>query len=263
MNYLLDKKIKRNKFLKYSVFFILLFILLYFGSGVIYSFSSFSHTVFKPFFILENNFNKGVFNFVSYFSFKNSLTKENESLKQKILEQEARIINYDSILDENLKLKEILGRQDESKNFLLATILSKPNRSIFDTLIIDLGYSSSVSLGSRVFALGNIPIGYIAEVYENTSKVVLYSSPKEKTEVVITGNDTYLEIIGRGGGNFEITLPREFILDIGTKVVSTGIKPFVIGVVETIISDQRDSFKKALLVSPVNIQDLKFVEIEK
>jgi len=35
------------------------------------------------------------------------------------------------------------------------------------------------------------------------------------------------------------------------------------GTVETIISDPRDSFQKALLVSPVNIQEIKFVEVEK
>jgi len=57
-------------------------------------------------------------------------------------------------------------------------------------------------------------------------------------------------------------LPRDFVLEKGNEVVLPGITPYTLGVVETIISDPRDSFQKALLVSPVNIQELKFVEVE-
>ena len=57
-------------------------------------------------------------------------------------------------------------------------------------------------------------------------------------------------------------LPRDFVLEKGTEVVLPGITPYVIGIVQTIISDPRDSFQKALLSSPVNIQEIKFVEVE-
>jgi hypothetical protein len=42
-----------------------------------------------------------------------------------------------------------------------------------------------------------------------------------------------------------------------------GMSAHVVGVVETIISDPRDSFQKALLTSPVNIRELKFLEVGK
>jgi len=45
-------------------------------------------------------------------------------------------------------------------------------------------------------------------------------------------------------------------------VVLPGITPYTLGIVQTILSDPRDSFQKALLVSPVNIFELKFVEVE-
>jgi hypothetical protein len=78
----------------------------------------------------------------------------------------------------------------------------------------------------------------------------------------LSGKDVFLEIVGRGGGNFEMIIPRDFIILKGDEVVLPGIVPYVVGIVETIISDPRDSFTKALLVSPVNIQELKFVEVE-
>jgi cell shape-determining protein MreC len=160
-------------------------------------------------------------------------------------------------------MKEILGRKNEKTNLILTSILSKPNKSLYDTLIVDVGSKNGVSFGQRVFALGNVPIGSISEVYPNYSKVILYSSPGEKTEVVISGRDAFMQVVGRGGGNFEMLLPRDLILEKGAEAVLPGITPFTLGIVQAILSDPRDAFQKALLVSPVNIFELKFVEVEK
>ncbi|MFH1608962.1 MAG: rod shape-determining protein MreC, partial [Patescibacteria group bacterium] len=140
--------------------------------------------------------------------------------------------------------------------------------------IIDIGINQGIYVGQRVFAYGNIPIGKIAEVEANSSKVVLYSSPGEKTEAIIslghslTGEagsamSSFVELVGRGGGNFEITLPRDYILPEGTEIVLPGAYPYLLGTVKTIISDPRDPFQKALIVSPVNVQELKFVQVER
>jgi cell shape-determining protein MreC len=180
-------------------------------------------------------------------------------------ENEARIANYNTVLDENNKLKEILGRAPEQigNRMLVAAILAKPNRSLYDTLIIDAGANQGVVVNQRVFALGNIPIGRIAESYADSSKVILYSNPEEKTGIVVDGRGIFMQIVGRGGGNFEILLPKDLTLDNGTEVSLPGITPYIVGTVVKTISDPRDSFVKALLVSPVNIQSLDFVEVEK
>ncbi|MFA6585756.1 MAG: rod shape-determining protein MreC [Candidatus Paceibacterota bacterium] len=237
--------------------------LIYFRNGIFSGFSYVSSFVFRPVLIFGNNIGGGLSNVGSYFYSKSSLLSENENLKTKLNEQEARISNYNSVLDENLKIKEILGRKNGKVDMILAGILSKPNQSLYDTLIVDSGTKNGIFVGQRVFALGNVPIGRIAEVYTNTAKIILFSNPGEKTEVVVSGKDTFMQIVGRGGGNFEMTLPRDFVLEKGTEVVLPGITPYVVGIVQTIISDPRDSFQKALLSSPVNIQELKFVEIEK
>jgi cell shape-determining protein MreC len=262
MSYLLDKKIKRNKLFKYILFVVILFIFIYFRTGIFNGLSSVVSFIFRPVLYLGNNIGGKLSNTGAYFYSKKSLLQENEDLKTKLNEQAGRMSNYSSVLDENLKIKEILERKGENKKMILASILSKPNQSPYDTLIIDVGAKSGIISGQRVFAKGFVPIGRIAEIYTNTSKVILYSNPKEVTEVVISGKDTFMQVIGRGGGNFEMILPRDFILEKGTEVVLPGITPYTIGIVQTIISDPRDSYQKALLVSPVNIFELKFVEVE-
>ncbi len=201
-------------------------------------------------------------NTATAFRFKSSLVLENETLKNKLLEQDAMLLNYGLVSDENIKLKEILGRKSLNIQMLLSAILEKPNRSLYDTLVLDVGSEDGVSEGDLVFAFGDIPVGQIKGVYGKTSNVNLFSNSGEKTDVMVGTNNTFMEIVGRGGGNFEMILPRDFNIQIGAHVFLPGISNYVVATIETIVSDPRDSYAKALLVSPVNIQELKFVQVK-
>ena len=259
MSYLLDKKLqkKRNYI---AIFFVVAVVLFYFRGSVIYGLSYATSTVLRPFLVLKNSASSRLGGLSAYFASKNSLTKDLEDSKNKLAESEAKIVNYNAIEDENESLKEVLGRKDEKKPMLLAVVLGKANQSLYDTLIVDVGEAHGVSVGAKVFALGNIPIGYVEIVYQNSSKIILFSNSEERTAINL--KETLFDLVGRGGGNFELTLPRDFIIEAGEQAVLPGITPYTVAVVETIISDPRDSFKKALLVSPLNIGSLKFVQIE-
>ncbi len=269
MTYLLDKKEKRKSIFNISIYVLVFLILIYFRSSIFNSFSYLSSVIFKPVLVFGNNISDELAVFGSYLKSKKSLLLENENLKSQLLENNAQLSNYNSILDENTKIKEILGRKNEKMNLILSAILAKPNHSIYDTLLIDVGANKDIKTGDRVFALGDVPIGYVGEVYPSSLKVILFSNPGEKIEGIISqsftalGKDVSVELTGRGGGNFEMILPQGFTLEKGTDVVLPGIKPYVLGQFKTIISDPRDSFIKALFVSPVNVQELKFVEVEK
>jgi len=271
MSYLLDRKMQKKTFMRIAMGATVLLILFFFRSSIGSVFSALSHTVFRPVFIVGNNIGGKFGSLGAYFVSKNSLYSENQDLKTKLAENSARMVNYDSVLAENASLKEILGRKNEATPMILAAILAKPNKSPYDTLVIDAGEKQGLEKGDVVFALGNVPIGHVDSVYVNTSKVILFSNSGEKTQVVMggeldrplgTGENVFLEAVGRGGGNFEIILPRDFTPVKGDEVVLPGITPYVLGIVETIISDPRDPFIKALLVSPVNIQELQFVEVK-
>src|SRR3989338_10724216 len=246
MSYLQDKKVKQKKALKIVFSIITFFILFYFRVGIWNGFSFVSHTLFRPILVVADNVGKKLKSVGFFFISKNSLSLENADLRSKLNETETTMINYNSILSENINLKEILGRKDEKTTFILSAILGKPNQSPYDTLIIDVGTKDMIKIGDLVFALGNVPIRAIAETYLNSSKVVLFSNSGEKTQVVLGNKDVFMEAVGRGGGNFEVFLPRDFTLTKGDQVILPGITPYVLGIVETIISDPRDSFQKAL-----------------
>ena len=278
MSYLLDKKIQRKKISQITLVVIILVILFYFRVGVWKGLSSVSEIVFHPVFVLGRGVEEKFQNIGSYFLSKNYLYNQNQKLQAEVSFDDARMANYNSIVLDNSSLKEILGRVDSKTTMTVAAILAEPNQSPYDTLLIDAGLTQGIKIGETVFALGDVPIGRISDIYSNSAKVILFSNPGETTEAVISSSatmpsqngsvasslvgNTFVDVVGRGGGNFEIVMPKNFVLKEGDHAVLPGMNSSVLGIVQKIISDPRNSFNKALLTSPINIQNLKFVEVE-
>jgi cell shape-determining protein MreC len=263
MSYLQDKKLKQKRLFRITFAVVALFLMFFFRTPVFGGLSYITEKVFHPAVVVGGGIGARFKNIGVYFSSKSSLSKENEDLHRTISEEDARMANYDSVVAENVSLKETLGRKSPTLSVTLAGILEKPNQSPYDTLVIDAGAAQGVKVGSVVFATGNIPIGRIGEVYTGSSKVILYSNSGEKTEVLVSGKNASLELLGRGGGNFEMIMSKDFTMSKGDQVVLPGTNNYLVAIAESILSDPRDPFTKALLSSPVNIQSLKFVEVER
>ena len=269
MSYLLDKKIKQKKIINALLVVFVCLVLFYFRFGITQALSHVSQKIFVPVWVVAHNIGQKFAGVGSFLVSKNSLFLENQDLKSKLEIDRTLMENYNQILAENLSLKEILGRKNEKLQTTLGVILAKPNRSPYDTIVIDIGQKEGLKVGNMVFALGNIPIGRISDIYSNSSKVVLFSSSDEKTEVMVghgsalvkSGKNIMMQVVGRGGGNFEMILPRDFTSQKGDQVFLPGIDNYLVATVEAVLSDPRDPFIKALLVSPVNVQELKFVQV--
>lgn len=271
MSYLLDKKNQRKKIFSGAIFVFVFLIIFYFRVGVWNGFSYVTSKIFSPFLVVGRGVSEKFGSLHTYFLSKNSLYQNNLNLKSDLESYQAQISNYNTVVADDATLKDMLGRNDTKTKTMVATILSKPNKSLYDTLVIDIGSKNGIKVGSVVLSLGYtiqgdpigvVPIGKVSEVYDTTSKVVLFSNPGEHTQVVTSQKDVYAEVVGRGGGNFEMVLPKGSAMQKGDQVVLPGINSYIVGIVQTILSDPRDAFAKALISSPVNIQELKFVEVE-
>ncbi len=198
---------------------------------------------------------------ISYFVSKKELLDENQELKNRIEELENLEALNVLLSDENERLKTLLGRSEFRGERVLASILIRPGRIPFDVLLIDAGKQDGVTKGSFVVAQGSNVVGEITEVFETTSRARLFSSGGEVTPIVIGSENISAEAVGLGGGNYEITLPREVIIEEGDIISTSGIEAFVLGVVGSIEKKPADAFQKILFKIPVNIQEVKFVEV--
>lgn len=257
-----DKKQIRNKrkIIRKTVVLILFF------TAVSIGFLSFLgpslNFISRPVLEIGNWFSQGFGAIGFYFDTKKNLFEENRFLLEENLFLKAKMENYEILEKENIDLKYILNRAQKEKNFVLANILTKSNRSFYGSVILDIGKNDNISTGNMVYAYGEIPIGKISEVYENTSLLTFFSSPGLKTEGFLGGVNASVELIGRGGGNFETTIPVDLNLEKGTIVYTPGYDSRVLAKIVEIISKQGDPLKKVILNSPVNIEELKWVQVK-
>jgi len=259
------KQIARRKLITEIVIFVCVFLFL--SSGVLLSSSGKLLNLFgRPVWVVKNATVGKVENVLNFFRTKSSLLAENNKLKVDNSYLDFKMIDYKILKDENDQLKDLMGRLPNKHNFILANILTKPDLSPYDTIVVDAGISLGIKEESFVYANGNIPIGKVDKVYLKTSLIMLYSNPGQVTNGMIDGSENSVVLIGRGGGNFEIKVPQESVIEKGTMVILPNVNSVgseVVAIVEEVISTKIDPYKKVLLRSPVNVQAIKWVEIEK
>lgn len=215
----------------------------------------------SPLWAIKNTVSSFFSDNIEIFNSKSGLLKENGLLKEQVLAKSKEQILFNILKKENEDFKNILNRNKNNQKLLLTAILVKPFLSAYDTLIIDTGSINGITPGDKVLADGNIFIGYVSEIYDTTSKVVLYSSPGEKVKVLIGNDNIEKEAVGLGGGNFKVEIPREIDIKEGDSVIIPSVSTNVFGIVEKIEFKESDSFQNIIFKNPVNIFELKWVEV--
>lgn len=217
----------------------------------------------RPIWKAENSISQNIENNGYVIRTKSSVYHENENLLKENADLKISMVDYQILKNENIQLKELLGRIPADKKFTISNILTKPNYSPYDTIIIDLGLNSKVVVGDTVYANAEVPIGEVSAVYPDSSLITLYSNPGQVTEAMIDISNTSVELVGRGGGNFEMSIPIDLPYTKGSFVFLPNISSEVVAIIQDVISSPNDPIKKVLLSSPVNVQSLKWVFIKR
>jgi len=193
---------------------------------------------------------------------KTDLIKENAGLNQKLQSQEADIVLNRALQSENDELKAAFGRVNH-RRFLLATVLSAPAISAYDTIVIDAGADFAIKPKMLVFFSSTTIAGYVSEVYPTSSLVRLYSSPNEEVTVYTESKHFFTKAIGQGGGNFMVNLPHDSGVKGGDLVMFPGTPAALLGKVGILETDIAKSLQIAHILSPFNASEAHFVYVQK
>ena len=134
--------------------------LFFFSSSVNNSTTNTTQSIFSYFAHLRENTFTSFSNFGTYFESKKILNNENVNLKNELNDLKTSLFSLDALRDENLKLKEELGRKFV-KNSIIASVLARPTLSPYDTLIIDVGSDDGISVGDKVVVGNELSIGML------------------------------------------------------------------------------------------------------
>ena len=233
--------------------------------SVSYFFPSFYPTIFFP---VASVFWKSESAVVGFFSdmgsmvqSKYGLIKENQTLSAELAAESRSLLILDALKSENAGLKEAFNRIGKD-NYVLGTIMVRPPVSPYDTLVLDVGSNSGISVGDMVYADGDTLIGDISDVFAGESKVSLFSTPGRMTSVLVGTSTIAAQATGKGGGNFIFKLPAQTPLSVGAIITIPQLKKYVFGVVDRIEVDSTDSMQTVLFESPVNMSEISFVEVD-
>ncbi len=190
---------------------------------------------------------------------RTSLAKENEDLRQQIDVLTRETKGYDFVVQENVELKKLF--EDKKPGGIFAGILKRPGSLPFDIFLLDIGGESGISNGELALVDQNIALGKVTETYPYSAKIKAFSSPDETTDAFLGPDNISIQIKGAGGGTFTAELPRELDVREGGAAVLPGTGGFILAYVESKEEHLTDSFQKLYLRSPVNVFELKYVQI--
>ncbi len=194
---------------------------------------------------------------------KKSLVYENEQLKNQIATFASKEAELKILQDENNSLRSLLKYSTPAYDKITAQIITKPSQSLFDRIIIDAGSDQGIQVNNQVVVGDGILLGTVAEVSAQTSLIVLYSSPATVLDFVIKSSGITIPGSGKGNGNFEFRVPRDVSVTDGDIIVKSGDSRHALGVVKSVQFDPRDPFQTVIARTPVNIEELKFVQVIK
>ena len=193
---------------------------------------------------------------------KHRLLKENEELKEQLhlLNAEVERVPY---LESLLASYEAMTENSLGDEIILpAEVLARSPLTTSGTLIINRGERDGVTPGDTVVAYNNILIGYVAEVFDTTSRVTLYTHNTIETQAIFYPEEESITLIGHGGG-YKTELPRETEAEVGSIAYSQGEPGRVMGIVQKIVFDPRDPFKQVYLSLPISLNHVQVVGVIK
>lgn len=216
----------------------------------------------RPLWKMNLYFENAVSNFFSFFYFKSSLLVENKKLRESLGKAESVLLAEKAFEQEFLTYNEFRSQRGKRGEFVVGIIL-KPPSAPYDVFILDAGSNADIRVGDKVFAYESILLGEIIEVSPKTSKALLYSNAEHLLAVLFAKNGMPAELRGRGGGNFEMILPRDADVSEGDIVVLPSRGNVPVAVAGKIQFLEHDSVKKVLFGLPFNFFSLRFVSVER
>lgn len=137
--------------------------------------------------------------------------------------ENAALLNTNATLAGQVEeLQKLLGARTTPVPGMLASVLTRPPMSPYDTLVVDEGEESGVSVGVVVTGPGGAPLGTVSTVMRNSARITLYSSPGIETLAWVGKERIPVTLSGVGGGAFETNAPRDADISVGDAVYVGG-----------------------------------------
>jgi len=193
-------------------------------------------------------------------------------LIEKLQEEKASLIieksKYQEIVDENRRLKELLGFINENDfRLVLAGVIAQENlEQESRELIINKGKLDGLSNGLAVVNEQGVLIGKIVEVQDSIAKICLSITPGCEFASSIQNSDRTQGLVD---GNLGFTVKMSYIpqlekIETGNIVITSGLggripRGLVVGQIISVRSESNEVWQEAIIEPPLDFNNLTVV----
>ena len=215
--------------------------------------------------------NKRLESLIDFFLRYEDVKKENEELLLENIELEGKLRSFDSLQEENERLKEmfsIKNRQDQYE-YLGTNVIGRTGGGIITSYIIDKGSDEGLQAGMAVMSQEGI-VGQVTETAATWSVVETLSSENISIHVTTVEDKMNSGILEGhiGSGQKQMAkisyLPIDSSIKEGDDVVTSGLgrfypPDFFIGEVVRVEEDKGNLMKTAIVETAVNFNDTRML----
>ena len=194
---------------------------------------------------------------IRIFSTRNNLLSENRTLREENEVLKLNELKFLLLSEENKELRQLLGNSEVAEGKAAAVILH-PSQTYYDIFIVHKTTGTSVG---NLAVRSPVVFGKVVEDLGSSLKILLYSSPGNKTEGRLVQGGSPIILEGRGGGNFTAVVPRDLPVSVGNLVSLPSNQSLVMAKIEGIDETETDSFKLIRATVPTNIFSIQWLEL--
>ena len=194
------------------------------------------------------------------FATKAGLAKQNQTLRQQLAALQERSDAYQALEAENEQLRSLVHLA-ESAAGITAPVVSSFKTSPYGTFYIGAGALDGVQKDAIVLSAEHFVVGRVTDVSAHQALVTEMFAPQTHIEVLI--GSVPVTLTGKGGGNAEGDAPRGSSIATSTAAVAPSLGGRTIGIVGKAEGDTASASVKVYVRSPVNLEQLLFVYVQK
>ncbi|MHB1316241.1 MAG: rod shape-determining protein MreC [Minisyncoccota bacterium] len=222
--------------------------------------SSSAITFAKPIWAIRDGIFSGTSSFSNYFSRISTLQKENDDLRNNLYELRVKEFEFNQIKQEYNELKSLV-HATSSNLLIVGRVISKPPFTPYDTFIVDKGSNNGVQVGDFGYINDGLVIGRVTTVNKDNCVVTLFSSGDQSQEFLVSRTGISVLVVGKGGGNFAMFVPKDFDIVIGDTLLEPSHDTSIVAEVYTVNDVAQNSFKMVYARIPQSIFQSKIISI--
>lgn len=193
-----------------------------------------------------------------------------QSLEDKNAELAQKESNYDEVVAENIRLRQMLNYETSHSEYdmTIAMVMTRDMGTWTNTFTIDKGSADGIQANMAVVVPSGV-VGFITDVYPHSARVQTILDPRSAIGVIVQRPESRLAGVMKGNGNIPdeptmINIARDGDVLVGDKLITSGYggiypKGLQVGHVTRIDNDAEGFVKNAVIQPAVNFHRIEEV----